>query len=159
VSELYLKSANKYRKASMSEVCEAASTYLFEEAGKKRVLIDSPKKAQEFLRNQGGLEHEQFGVMYLNTRHRVIKVEILFNGTVDKAMVHPRELVKKVLGENAIAVILFHNHPSDMAEPSHADFELTHGLVKALDLFDIRVLDHVILAGAGIYSFAENGKL
>lgn len=105
------------------------------------------------------LEHEVFAVLLLDTRHRLIEYSEMFRGTIDGAAVYPREVAKKALNLNAAAVIFGHNHPSGVAEPSQADIRLTERLKKALSLFDIHVLDHIIVGGTTPYSFAENGLL
>ena len=97
--------------------------------------------------------------LHLDTRHRLIAFEELFRGTIDGASVHPREVVKQALARNAAAVILAHNHPSGVAEPSHADELITARLREALALVDIRVLDHCIVGDNGCLSFCERGLL
>jgi DNA repair protein RadC len=104
-------------------------------------------------------EFETFCLIYLDNRHRLIACEDLFRGTIDGASVHPREVVKEALRHNAAAVILAHNHPSGVAEPSHADELITRRLREALQLVDIRVLDHLIVAGGETVSFAERGLI
>ncbi|MCC5888649.1 MAG: DNA repair protein RadC [Gammaproteobacteria bacterium] len=104
-------------------------------------------------------EHEIFGALLMNTRHRIIRFEELFRGTIDGASVHPREVVKAALQHNAAAVVLVHNHPSGDPEPSRSDVRITRRLVEALALVDVRVLDHVVVAGDGCVSFAERGLL
>jgi DNA repair protein RadC len=94
-------------------------------------------------------------VIYLTKRHQFIACEDLFRGTIDGASVYPREVLKEVLKVNAAAVILAHNHPSGIAEPSQADIEITKQLKKVLDLVEIKVLDHIIIAGGDATSFAE----
>jgi DNA repair protein RadC len=101
---------------------------------------------------------EVFACLFLDNRHRVIACEELFRGTIDGASVHPREVVRRALGHNAAAVILAHNHPSGIAEPSRADQAITWRLRDALALVDIRVLDHVVV-GDELVSFAERGLL
>lgn len=101
---------------------------------------------------------EVFACLFLDNRHRVIEYEELFQGTIDGASVHPREVVKRALYYNAAAVILAHNHPSGIAEPSQADERITQRLKDALALVDIRVLDHIII-GDEVVSFAERGLL
>ena len=104
-------------------------------------------------------QRESFCVLYLNNRHGLIKCEELFQGTIDGASVHPREVVKAALRANAAAVILIHNHPSGDPEPSRADQTLTRRLVDALRLIDIRVLDHLVVGGTETVSFAERGLI
>lgn len=104
-------------------------------------------------------KNEVFGVMFLDTRHRVLCVEELFQGTLDGASVHPRVVLQRAMECNAAAVILYHNHPSGMVKPSRADEVLTQKLQKVLSLVDVRVLDHVVVGSEGTVSFAENGLL
>ncbi len=101
--------------------------------------------------------HEVFGCLFLDQRHRVIAFDELFHGTIDSASVHPREVVKKALARNAAAVILAHNHPSGVAEPSQADHHITQRLKAALALVDIRLLDHFIVGDGRAVSLAERG--
>jgi DNA repair protein RadC len=95
----------------------------------------------------------------LDNRHRLIRTEMLFRGTIDGASVHPREVARVVLEANAAAVILFHNHPSGVADPSQADELITQRLRETLSLLDVRVLDHLIIGEGREYSFAEAGLL
>jgi DNA repair protein RadC len=108
------------------------------------------------LRNES---REVFAVMFLNNQHQVLKFERLFFGTIDAATVYPRVVVEQALKQQAAAVILAHNHPSGIAEASIADKQITKRLEQALNLIDIRVLDHIIVAGNQCYSFAEHGEL
>lgn len=103
--------------------------------------------------------HEVFGCLFLDNRHRVIAFEELFRGTLDGASVHPREVVKRALAHNAAALILAHNHPSGVSEPSRADEQITLRLKEALALVDIRVLDHFIIGDGRAVSLAERGML
>lgn len=101
--------------------------------------------------------HEVFACLFLDTRHRLISFEPLFRGTIDGASVYPREVVKQALKHNAAAVIFAHNHPSGVAEPSQSDIQITLQLRRALELVDIRVLDHIIVGDADTTSLAEMG--
>jgi DNA repair protein RadC len=103
------------------------------------------------------LPYEVFACLYLDTRHRMIRHEALFRGTIDGAAVYPREIVKQALGFNAAAVILGHNHPSGDCEPSEADRNITQRVAKALALVDIRLLDHLVVSRSGHVSLAERG--
>jgi DNA repair protein RadC len=105
------------------------------------------------------LEHEVFCCLYLDKRHRLIEYEELFRGTIDGASVHPREIVKLALQRNSAAVIVAHNHPSGIAEPSQADELITHRVKEALGLVDIRLLDHIIVGDGVSVSFAERGLI
>ncbi|NNE54475.1 MAG: DNA repair protein RadC [Flavobacteriales bacterium] len=102
-------------------------------------------------------QREQFYVLFLNTRHQVLKLKKLFEGTLDGATVYPREVVKEALQVNAGAVILCHNHPSGVSEPSLADQAITRRIKEALGTVDIRVLDHFVVAGGECISMAERG--
>lgn len=121
--------------------------------------IASPQAARDYLRlSLRDRPAEVFAVLFLDNRHRVVAFEELFHGTIDGASVHPRVVVQRALALNAAAVILAHNHPSGVAEPSHADRAITSRLIEALGLIDVRVLDHVIV-GDQVVSFAERGLL
>ena len=123
-------------------------------------VLESPALTRKYLALRfSGLEHEVFCCLFLDNRHRVIACDELFQGTIDGASVHPREVVKRALAHNAAAVILAHNHPSGVAEPSQADELITLRLKDALALVDIRVLDHLVVAGATVVSMAERGLL
>ena len=104
-------------------------------------------------------EHEVFEVVFLDTQNRMIAVESMFTGTLTQTSVYPREVVKRSLHHNAGGVIFAHNHPSGLAEPSRADELLTNQLKIALGLVDVRVLDHIVVAGMQTVSFAETGRL
>jgi len=122
--------------------------------------LTSPRAARDFLvARLRDRDHEVFCCLYLDNRHRLIAFEELFRGTIDGASVHPREVVKAALARNAAAVILAHNHPSGIAEPSQADEVITGRLKDALGLVDIRVLDHLIVGDCGCASLAEQGLL
>ena len=123
-------------------------------------LLTSPERVKEYLcAKLGGAESEVFAVLFLDTQHRLIEYAEMFQGTIDSAEVHPREVVKAALRHNAAAVIVSHNHPSGNPEPSAADQALTQRLREALGLVDVRVLDHVIVAGNATASFAERGLI
>lgn len=125
---------------------------------RRDIKFDSPAVARKYLpAMMGGLEHELFCLAHLDNWHRLIAWEEMFRGTIDGASVHPREVVKSALQHNSAAVILAHNHPSGVAEPSKADELITRRLREALALVDIRVLDHFIVAGEQVLSFAERG--
>ena len=105
------------------------------------------------------LEREEFTVLFLDNQHRLIAHETLFTGTINHTQVHPREVVKSGLRYNAAAAVLAHNHPSGEAEPSQADRQVTMRIQRALELVDIRLLDHLVVGGMEITSFAERGWL
>ena len=124
------------------------------------VALNSPSLVREWLALQfSGLEREMFGVLFLDAQNRLIDFEVLFTGTLTQTSVFPREVVKAALARNAAAVMLVHNHPSGCAEPSHADQVLTQALKQALAMVDTKVLDHFIVAGSAVLSFAERGLL
>ncbi len=122
--------------------------------------LNSPGAVRDYLRLLlGGRTQEVFMVIFLDAQHRVLASEELFQGTLTQTSVYPREVVKRALHHNAAAVILAHNHPSGVAEPSQSDRLLTDALKQALALVDVRVLDHFIVAGTACLSFAERGMV
>jgi DNA repair protein RadC len=122
--------------------------------------LASPALVREFLALElRGRPYEVFLVLFLDTQHRVIAVEELFRGTLAQTSVYPREVVRAGLAHNAAAVILAHNHPSGIPDPSQEDRALTRALVESLRLVDIKVLDHIVIAGAIAFSFAERGLI
>jgi DNA repair protein RadC len=123
-------------------------------------VVASAGALREFLLAQlRGKPYEVFCCLHLDSRHRLIRFEELFRGTVDGATVHPREVLRQVVAHNAAAVILAHNHPSGVAEPSHADELITRRVRDALAFIDVRVLDHIVVGGGTCISFAERGLL
>ena len=123
-----------------------------------RDALSSPASVRDYLRmTLTGRDYEVFMVLFLDAQNRVIESEEMFRGTLTQTSVYPREVVKRSLFKNAAAVIFAHNHPSGVAEPSHADELLTQSLKQALALVDVRVLDHFVIAGGGVMSFAERG--
>lgn len=123
-------------------------------------IMSSPQALRDWLRlHCARLEHEVFLVLYLDAHHRLIEAEELFRGTLTQTSVYPRELVKGALARNAAALAVAHNHPSGEAEPSRADELLTQNLKSALSLVDVRVIDHFVVAGDQILSFAERGLM
>jgi DNA repair protein RadC len=125
-----------------------------------RDALSSPASVRDYLRmTLTGRDYEVFMVLFLDAQNRVIESEEMFRGTLTQTSVYPREVVKRSLFNNAAALIFAHNHPSGVAEPSHADEVLTQSLKQALALVDIKVLDHFIVAGSGLMSFAERGLL
>jgi DNA repair protein RadC len=143
----------------LQAVVELGKRALREEA-RRTTPMDSPQAVRGYL----GLAlarrgHEIFAVLFLDAQHRLIAIEEMFRGTLTQTSVYPREVVKHALQHNCAAVILAHNHPSGVAEPSRADEALTRALQSALALVDVRVLDHLVVAGAQTVSFAERGLL
>jgi DNA repair protein RadC len=138
----------------------AAALRILSERIIRSTPLSNPRATREYLAIRfAGLEHEVFACLYLDNRNRVIACEELFRGTIDGASVHPREVVKRALVHNAAALILAHNHPSGVAEPSQADELITRRLNEALALVDIRVVDHLVVAGPVAESMAERGLL
>ena len=122
--------------------------------------LNSPGAVRDYLKLLlSGRAQEVFMVIFLDAQHRAISSEELFHGTLTQTSVYPREVVKRALHHNAAAVILAHNHPSGVAEPSQSDRMLTDALKQALALVDVRVLDHFIIAGTSCLSFAERGMV
>lgn len=145
--------------AQLLAVIELARRALKEDVRREQVL-DSPAKVRDYLRlSIGHLGHEVFAALFLDAQNRLIDDEVLFRGTLTQTSVFPREVVKRALARNAAAVIFAHNHPSGLAEPSRADELLTRALRDALALVDVRVLDHIVVAGSSSVSFAERGLI
>ncbi|MGH6610402.1 MAG: RadC family protein [Burkholderiaceae bacterium] len=143
----------------LQAVLELARRALQEDV-KRGTPLSSPGKVRDYLRlTLSSLEHEVFIALFLDAQNALIATDQLFSGTLTQTSVYPREVVKRALKHNAAAVIFAHNHPSGVAEPSRADEMLTSSLKQALALVDIRVLDHLIVAGSATVSFAERGLL
>lgn len=141
----------------LQAVLEMTQRYLAETL-KRGDALTSPQQTKLYLTSVLRDRHrEAFYILFLDNQHRVIQDEILFEGTIDAASVYPREVVKRALQLNAAALILAHNHPSGIAEPSQADRRITQCLIEALQLVDIRVLDHFVIGDGEVVSFAERG--
>lgn len=145
--------------AQLQAVLEMARRHLWERLQRGEALSNPADTRQFLLARLRHHPHEVFACLLLDNRHRVIAFEELFRGTIDAASVYPREVVKLALARNAAAVILAHNHPSGVAEPSRADELLTHRLRDALALVDIRLLDHFVIGDGEAVSFAERGLI
>ncbi|KAB2844436.1 MAG: JAB domain-containing protein [Burkholderiales bacterium] len=145
--------------AQLQAILELARRVLAEQAEARDVLA-SPGVVRDYLRLRlAALPHEVFLALMLDAQNRLIAAAELFRGTLTQTSVYPREVVKQALAHNAAAVIFAHNHPSGVAEPSRADEYLTQALKSALALVEIRVHDHLIVAGTSVVSFAERGLL
>lgn len=146
--------------AQLQASMELARRALSEEMHQRDVM-DSPQAVRDWLRLKiGSLPHEVFYVLMLDNRHHLLRAEELFRGTLTQTSIYPREVVKLCLAHNAAAIILAHNHPSGAREPSHADESLTRAIKDALNLIDVRVLDHFVVTAHGSpVSFAERGLL
>jgi DNA repair protein RadC len=138
---------------------EMSKRYLAEQMKQSHVLTSSQATQQYLITELREEQREVFAILLLDNQHQIMSFKRLFFGTIDSAAVYPRVIVQHALHVNAAAVILCHNHPSGIAEPSMADKQITQRIEQALNLIDIRVLDHFIIAGNQCYSFAEHGQL
>ncbi|HEY0491124.1 MAG TPA: DNA repair protein RadC [Telluria sp.] len=149
--------AAKY--AQLQAVLELAQRVIGEQLQAGDVM-GSPAAVRNYLSMLLGRQHhESFVVLFLDVKNRLVQKEEMFAGTLTHTSVYPREVVKKALAYNAASVMLVHNHPSGVAEPSESDLMLTRALVQALALVDVRVLDHFVVAGPQVHSFAEHGQI
>lgn len=147
------------KRAELAAVIEIARRSLAQQLA-ARPVFDAPQTVKAYAAlHLGGLAHEVFAVLFVDAQHRLIAMEELFRGTLTQTSVYPREVVKRALAMNAAAVVLLHNHPSGVAEPSRADEALTQALRAALALVDVRVLDHLVVGAGSVVSFAERGLL
>jgi len=138
---------------------ELATRHLYESISNGDTM-DNPTITRQFLISKlRHLRHEVFAVLFLDNAHRVIHYETLFHGTINGASVYPRRVLERAMAHNCAAVILAHNHPSGVAEPSQADTQITETLKKTLAMVDIRVLDHFVIGEAEAVSFAERGLI
>jgi DNA repair protein RadC len=154
-----IKGLGPAKRAEVAAVLELARRSL-QHTLEERPVFDSPARVRDYLQLQlAQREHEVFAVLFLDAQHRLIRFDEMFRGTLAQTSVYPREVVRRALDLNAAAVILAHNHPSGLAEPSRADEFLTQSLKSALQLVDVRVLDHLVVARAQVVSFAERGLL
>jgi len=157
---LYVRSTSgRYRAATDSDVLAAARIAAETLIG-EQVDMSNPSVVKQFFQAKlAGMGHEVAAVLYLNNRCKVIRYMEMSHGTLTQASVYPREIVKTALRLDAGAIIMSHNHPSGTLEPSEADLALTRHLKHALALVDVRVLDHIIVAGANATSLAERGQV
>ena len=145
--------------AQFQAVLELAKRTIGAELAAGQVL-SSPDAVKYFLRlHLGGKPHEAFYVLFLDVKNRLLACEEMFRGTLTHTSVYPREVVKAALFHNAAGILLAHNHPSGSSEPSESDLLLTRALVQALALVEVRILDHFVVAGNQVHSFAEHGQL
>jgi DNA repair protein RadC len=162
ISKTYRRLNRAIRLAMSAEAQDvlAAAREILATRMKHGDALGSPGAVREYLQLiLHDRDHEVFVVVLLDAQNRVLATEELFRGTLTQTSVYPREVVKVALRHNAAGVIFAHNHPSGVAEPSHADQLLTVNLKQALALVDIKVLDHFIVAGTASVSFAERGIL
>lgn len=154
-----VKGLGPAKRAEIVAVMELARRASAQELSQASVF-NSPSQLKRYAAlHLAQLEHESFSVLYLDAHHRLLEMQTLFRGTLSQASVYPREVVKEALARNAAALVLAHNHPSGIAEPSRADEYLTQTLKSALQLVDIRVLDHLVVGQGEVVSFAERGLL
>ena len=154
-----IKGLGPAKRAEITAVMELARRSLAQRLA-QRTVLSSPQQVKDFLRLQLAHEgQEVFAVMFLDVQNQLIRFEEMFRGTLSQTSVYPREVVKRALALQASAVILAHNHPSGTAEPSRADEFLTQTLKQALQLIDVRVIDHLVVGGDQAISFAERGLL
>ena len=150
------QSPHRLTRRQQDRLIEDAKAILTKRLSRKGALIKSPGDAATVgMFHLSQYEHEVFAILFLDSQNRLLQFRELFRGTINGASVYPREIVKECLAENAARVILMHNHPSGVAEPSFADQRITTRIEDALKLFDIEVLDHVIVAGTDFYSMKE----
>ncbi len=153
-----VKGLGQAKFVQMQAVVEMSRRYL-EEKIKRGDAMNNVSDVKKYLKSRlQQYPFEVFACLFLDNKHRVIEYEELFRGTIDAASVHPREIVRRVLHHNAAAIVLAHNHPSGVAEPSQADNAITQKIKDALEMIDVRVLDHFVI-GDNVVSFAERGLL
>lgn len=145
--------------AQLQAVLEMARRHMAE-ALRRDSALENPEQVRRYLKSLLRHEpHEVFGCLFLDSKHRVLAFEVLFHGSINAAYVHPRQVVKRALAHNAASLILCHNHPSGVSEPSRADIELTKRLMETLALIDVEVLDHVIIGDGEPLSLVERGLM
>ena len=154
-----IKGLGPAKRAEVAAVIEMARRAMAQQL-QATPVFDSPQKVKDYVSLQiGARTQEVFAVLFLDSQHRLLQLEELFRGSLTQTSVYPREVVRRALELNAGAVILAHNHPSGLAEPSRADEFLTQSLKGALQLVDVRVLDHLVVGQGSVVSFAERGLL
>ncbi|MEY4977719.1 MAG: hypothetical protein RIQ97_2914 [Pseudomonadota bacterium] len=147
------------RRAELMGVLEIVRRALQQQLSEREAML-SPQMVRDYLQlHLGHLPHEVFAVMFLDSQHRLIALEPMFRGTLGQTSVYPREILLRALHHHCAAVVLAHNHPSGMVQPSHSDEALTRSLKTCLGLVDIRVLDHIIVSRGQSLSMAERGLL
>lgn len=146
--------------AIFSAARELVKRALSEEVSQNAINLSSPQAVKDYLKLLlGGRQQEVFVVLFLDAQHRLIASEEMFHGTLTQTSVYPREVVKRALMHNSAAVMFCHNHPSGMSEPSSSDRLLTDALKQALQLVDVKALDHFIIGDESVLSFAERGLI
>lgn len=154
-----VKGAGRVKYVQLQAALELACRYLWQQS-KDLVALEGPSATRRFLKSQfARYRHEVFACIWLDSQHRILGFDEMFRGTIDGAAVYPREVVKEALRRNAAAIIIAHNHPSGVAEPSLADKSITEKLKQALALVDVRLLDHLVVGQEEVVSFVERGFL
>lgn len=154
-----IKGLGPAKRAELLAVAEMARRALAQQM-QAAPVFENPERVKDYLAlHLAGRLQEVFAVLFLDSQHRLLKLEELFHGTLAQTSVYPREVVRRALALNAAAVVLAHNHPSGVAEPSRADEFLTQTLKSALQLVDVRVLDHIVVGQGQVVSMAERGLL
>lgn len=154
-----IKGLGPAKRAELLAVMEMARRALVQQM-QVMPVFDSPSRVKDYVAlHLAGRTQEVFAVLFLDAQHRLLKLEEMFYGTLTQTSVYPREVVKRALALNAGAVVLAHNHPSGLAEPSRADEYLTQTLMSALKLVDVRVLDHLVVGQGQVVSMAERGLI
>ena len=157
---LFVHGANGIAELATTEQILTAARQALAFRVRRGADIGSPHRAREYLAMRlGHLDHEIFGVIFCDKRHRVIEYVELFRGTIDGISVYPREVVKLALEKGAATCVLVHSYPSGETSQTHADERIAKRLKEALDLIDVRVLDHLIVGGGNVASFAEQGLM
>ncbi|MBT3723434.1 MAG: DNA repair protein RadC [Gammaproteobacteria bacterium] len=164
---IYPETANRFNGVNVNSLCDAEQKSLVHLAlevlelhHQRGKALTSPELMRDYLRlNLGDRKNEVFGAVYLDNKHRIIRNEELFKGSVNSASVYPRVVAQKALEYNSTAILLYHNHPSGDPEPSIADQTITKRLVDSLAMIDVRVLDHLVVGSLGSVSFAERGLI
>ena len=147
-------------KYTQLSACLEMSQRFAEEQLAERNVMENPAQVKNYLLARLGHQpNEVFAALFLDNQHRVLGFEELFFGTINASSVHPRVVVQRALAHNAAAIIISHNHPSGVCEPSIADLDITQTLKRSLELIDVRLLDHLLVAGHQVISFAERGEL
>ncbi len=157
---LFIHRANGGVESATSEQILAAARQVLAHRVRRGASLNSPRSVYEYLTVKlGALDYEVFGLVLADQRHKAIECVELFRGSIAGANVYPREIVKLVLEKRAASVVLFHNHPSMVSDQSHADEMITKRLVSCLEMIDVKVIDHLVIGGASVLSFAESGLL
>ena len=156
---LQLRGFGPAKVATLKAIAELAQRPIEAQASTGRVFSDVTVTAKYLIRRIGHSPREVFGCLFLDSRHRLIQWDVLFKGSINRAHVHAREVLRAALAHNAAAVILAHNHPSGVAEPSHSDLLLTRELKDLLARVDVAVLDHIVVSAGAYVSLAQRGLL